>query len=293
MAEKLSSEVGSHGFEYGVKHFKNQAAGYLSDIISDTLEITKQQVLELLRLGAIYVANYRQSEDIKIKENQLFRVHTKPRRHPVAHDWNQLIVYEDSDFLILNKPSGVPSHAAVDNTIDNSLYQVEQARQVKLMITHRLDTLTEGLIVYGKTKRFVNEFNKQISERLIQKKYVALVETTKQLPKRLIHYMESSPRAPKKVTEFNQENSALCELEIIEQKIESDYSWIKINLLTGRTHQIRAQVSATEAPVLGDELYGSRGKWKPHSIALRACEIEFMWNAKAQVFKLPDQFVLE
>ena len=221
----------------------------------------------------------------------MFRVHTKPRRHSTDFDWKQRIIFEDSDFLILNKPSGVPSHAAVDNIKDNSLYQVEQALQVKLMITHRLDTLTEGLIVYGKTKRFVNDFNKQITSRLIQKKYVALVETTKILPEKLIHYMESSPRAPKKVTEFHQENSALCELEILEQKVDTNSSWIKINLLTGRTHQIRAQVSAMGAPILGDTLYGSQIPWKTNAIALRACEIEFMWNSKIQLFKLSENFV--
>ena len=168
MAENISSEVGSHGFEYGVKHFKNTNAGYLSDLVIETLKLTKQQVQDLLQLGAIYVENYRQNEDVKIKENQLFRVHTKPRRHVTDFDWNQRIIFEDSDFLILNKPSGVPSHAAVDNIKDNSLYQVEQARQIKLMITHRLDTLTEGLIVYGKTKRFVNDFNKQIIMKIIE-----------------------------------------------------------------------------------------------------------------------------
>ncbi len=291
MAENISSEVGSHGFEYGVKHFRNVKAGYLSDLISETLQINKEQVSNLLQLGAIYVENYRQSEDLKIKDNQLFRVHTKPRRHVTDFDWKQLTIFEDSDFLILNKPAGVPSHAAVDNIVDNSLYQVEQARQIKLMITHRLDTLTEGLIVYGKTKRFVNEFNKQITARLIQKKYVALIETTQLLPKRLIHYMESSPRAPKKVTEFFQENSALCELEILAQTLDRDHSWIKINLLTGRTHQIRAQVSAMQAPILGDGLYGSKKPWKTNAIALKACEIEFMWNAKAQLFKLTENLV--
>ena len=291
MAENISSEVGSHGFKYGVKHFKNLKSGYLTDLVSETLMLTKQQVLDLLHLGAIYVENYRQNEDLKIKEDQLFRVHTKPRRHLTDFDWKQRILFEDSDFLILNKPSGVPSHAAVDNIKDNSLYQVEQALQVKLMITHRLDTLTEGLIVYGKTKRFVNDFNKQITARLIQKKYVALIETTKSLPTKLIHYMESSPRAPKKVTEFYQENSALCELEILEQKIEQDLSWVKINLLTGRTHQIRAQVSAMNAPILGDTLYGSKKSWKENAIALRACEIEFMWNTKIQLFKLPENLI--
>lgn len=290
MAEIVSAKIGSHGFEYGVKHFVNPQAGYLSDIICEILKLEKQTVLDLLNLGAIYIDNYRQDEDQRIKENKLFRVHTKPRRHFTAHDWSQLIVFEDADFLILNKPSGIPSHAGVDNKIDNSLYQTERARHIKLYITHRLDTLTEGLIVYGKTQRFVNSFNQQIKNRQIKKKYVALVETTETLPKKLVHYMESSLRAPKKVTEYFQEKSALCELEIENQVIQNNLSWIRINLLTGRTHQIRAQTSAMKAPIVGDKLYGSVLERSNNSIALRACEIEFLWNERAYQFQLSEDF---
>lgn len=289
MAQNLGAPINSHGFEYGVKHFNNPKSGSISAIVHEILEIDIETVKSLIALGAIYIDHKRQLEDIIVAENSLFRVHTKPRRHPVDYRWNDLIVYEDSSFLVLNKPSGIPSHAAVDNIVDNSLYQLEIAGNRKLMITHRLDTLTEGLIVYGKTKYFVSAFNNLIQNRLIQKKYVALVETTSVLPKKLIHYMETSLRAPKKVTEYFQEKSALCELDVEQQVIGPDTSWIKINLMTGRTHQIRAQTSAMQAPICGDVLYGSKTIWPKNGIALRACEIGFTWNDKTYEFKLPEQ----
>ncbi len=290
MAEIVGSKIGSHGFEYGVKHFINLKSGFISDIINEILGLENEITAFLLQLGSIYVDNVRQNDNVFVQNNKLFRVHTKPRRHNTDHPWLQRIVYEDSDYLVLNKPAGIPSHASVDNRIDNSLYQLELARNIKLHITHRLDTLTEGLIVYGKTERFVHKFNYQIQNRLVQKKYVALVQTTSSLPQKLIHYMESSPRAPKKLTDFFQEKSALCELEIEKQSIHSDHSWVKINLLTGRTHQIRAQLSAMGAPILGDTLYGSSKAWKNIGIALRACELEFNWNDKACSFNLEYDF---
>jgi len=291
MAENLGAPISSHGFEYGVKHFTNQKSGLISNIISEMLQIDQQTTRDLITLGSIYIDHHRQLTDIVIEPNHLFRVHTKPRRHNTNYAWNDLIVYEDSSFLVLNKPSGVPSHAAVDNIVDNSLYQLEQSGPGrKLMITHRLDTLTEGLIVYGKTKYFVGAFNNLIQHHLIQKKYVALVETTNTLPKKLIHYMETSLRAPKKVTEYFQEKSALCELDIEQQKIFADHSWIKINLMTGRTHQIRAQTSAMQAPIIGDTLYGSKMPYGKNGIALRACELGFTWNDKTYEFKLPEEF---
>lgn len=290
MAENLGAPINSHGFEYGVKHFTNPKSGLISSIVCEVLGLDLSTVQALLQLGAIYIHNQRQLEDIFVNENSLFRVHTKPRRHEVKYNWNDLIVYEDSSFLVLNKPGGIPSHAAVDNIVDNSLYQLEVAGNRKLMITHRLDTLTEGLIVYGKTKYFVSAFNTLIQNRQIQKKYAALVETTSTLPKKLIHYMEPSLRAPKKVTEYFQEKSALCELDIEKQIVLGDQSWIKINLMTGRTHQIRAQTSASSAPIRGDVLYGSKMSWNKKGIALRACEIGFTWNDKTYEFKLPDSF---
>ncbi|MFZ3231617.1 MAG: RNA pseudouridine synthase [Pseudobdellovibrio sp.] len=290
MAQIVGSQISSHGFEYGVKHFLNPKSGFISEIVCNLLAIDLEAALSLIKLGGVYVDNNRQIIDSIIEPNKLFRVHTKPRRHNTNYPWNDLIIYEDSSFLVLNKPGGIPSHAAVDNIIDNSLYQLELSGNRSLMITHRLDTLTEGLIVYGKTKYFVTSFNKLIQTRQIKKKYVALVETTTQLPFKLIHYMETSLRAPKKVTEFYQEKSALCELEIEKQVIGPDSSWVKINLMTGRTHQIRAQTSAMSAPIRGDQLYGSKMPWKENAIALRACEISFTWNDKTYEFVLPDNF---
>jgi 23S rRNA pseudouridine1911/1915/1917 synthase len=291
MAQNVGAQINSHGFEYGVKHFTNPKSGLISEIVADVLSSSPNEIQSLIRLGGVYIDNKRFLEDVFIEENKLFRVHTKPRRHDTNYDWNQRIVYEDSSFLVLNKPSGIPSHASVDNVIDNSLYQLEQAGNRNLMITHRLDTLTEGLIVYGKTKYFVTAFNQLIQNRLIQKKYVAQVETTSVLPKKLIHYMETSLRAPKKVTEYFQEKSALCELDIEKQIIGPETSWIKINLMTGRTHQIRAQTSAVGAPICGDTLYGAKRPWLKTGIALRACQIGFTWNDKAYEFKLPEEFV--
>lgn len=290
MAEIVGAQVGSHGFEYGVKHFINQRSGFISDLVSEILQLQASDVLFLLNLGAIYIGNVRQSEDVIIQSEKLFRVHTKPRRHSTLHNWLERVVYEDSDYLVLNKPAGIPSHASVDNRIDNSLYQLELARKLKLFITHRLDTLTEGLIVYGKTERFVTKFNTLIQNRMVHKKYVALAQTTVQLPKKLIHYMESSPRAPKKVTAYFQEKSALCELEIEKQSVQSNFSWFQINLLTGRTHQIRAQLSAMEAPILGDTLYGATLPWSNAGIALRAFELEFVWNDKTCLHRLSEEF---
>lgn len=287
----MSQIISSQGFEYGVKHFANQTAGHLMDIVANALSISPTEVQGLLVLGAIYLNNQRQTQSSLIEANQILRVHTKPRRFNCAFDWRAKIVYENSDFLVLNKPSGVPSHPSVDNIIDNALTQVGLALQAPLFITHRLDTLTEGLIVYAKNTVFVRAFNQQLQAQLIEKKYCALVETEKEIPESLIHYMEPSPRAPKKVSATAVEDWAFCELEVINQKKQTDHTWVKINLLTGRTHQIRAQFSEIGAPILGDKMYGSQKEWKNSGIALRACELQFTWAGQLLQFNLDESFV--
>ncbi len=299
MSQKTDLLVSAQGFEYGVKHFYNQKSGLISEILFDTLNLNRNETSELLKLGAIYINHQRQTIDTDLDtvatENQLvghlFRVHTKPRRYNCNFDWLSLIIYENQDFIIINKPSGIPSHPSVDNVIENSLAQTSQARQVPLFITHRLDTLTSGLIVYSKTKQFVKSFNKQLQEKTIEKKYVALVEGPSILRTKVIHYMQPSPRAPKTVSEIFVETWAFCELEILQQKkISLDLRWLKINLLTGRTHQIRSQLANLQAPILGDLLYGSKSDYQKNAIALRACELAFNWGAERMQFNLGEEF---
>lgn len=286
MSENTPTKIGAHGFEYGVKHFANSAGGELFEIVLNTLSLTSTEVQVLLKLGAIYVNNQRQTANVLIEAHQLIRVHTKPRRYNCELDWRARIVFENADFVVLNKPSGIPSHPSVDNIIENSLTQTSEAIKAPLLITHRLDTLTEGLIVYAKNTQFVRAFNIQLQDQQIEKKYCALVETEKELPPRLIHYMEPSPRAPKKVSPHMIEGWAFCELEILEQKKRNEIAWVKINLLTGRTHQIRSQFSEIGAPILGDEMYGAKKSWKLEGIALRACELQFNWAGQLMQFNL-------
>lgn len=291
MSQTSSSLVSSQGFEYGVKHFYNQSPGLISKILSDTLNLPPDEISTLLKLGAVYINNERQLSDKNISENSLFRTHTKPRRYNCALSWKSQIVYENEDFIVINKPSGIPSHPSVDNVIENSLTQTGLALGLQLFITHRLDTLTSGLIVYAKNLQFVKSFNTQMQERNIEKKYMALVECTQNLPKNVIHYMEPSPRAPKKVSPNFTEGWAFCELEILNQKkVSPDLSLLKINLLTGRTHQIRSQLSNLEAPILGDVLYGSKLAYQQNAIALKACELEFNWGSQRVIFNLSEEF---
>lgn len=299
----MQTIVSSQGFEYGVKHFYSPEDGFAVDIIKNALNIDEQITLALFNLGSVYINNQRCTDSLKsISVGSILRVHTKPRRYYVKHDWISRIIFESDDFIILNKPAGLPSHPSVDNILENSLTQLELALKIKLHISHRLDTTTEGLIVYGKNIQFVKDFNIQLQKKLTEKKYVSLVQALPHqiLPKKLIHYMEPSVRAPKKVSLIFNESWDECELHIEKQtdyylENYSDLKILKINLLTGRTHQIRAQLSEIGFPLVGDATYGSDQVWLKDSkinlqIALKACEISFNYRSQRHTFNLPENF---
>ncbi|MBC7419866.1 MAG: RluA family pseudouridine synthase [Bdellovibrio sp.] len=280
-------------FDDGVNHFNNKEFNLLSEILYEHLTLNSKNFEDLLKLGAIYVNNERQVKDKFIAENSSFRVHTKPRRYNCAYPWSSLIIFENDFFLVLNKPSGVPSHPSVDNAVEDALTQVSLARKFPLFVTHRLDTLTSGLIVYGKKQSFVKDFNMQMQHRNVRKKYVALIESTQNLPSKLTHYMDPGPGTPKKLSDQVTKDWPLCELEILDQKqVSPKLSWVKLNLLTGRTHQIRSQLSHLHAPVSGDLLYGAKSAFQPNAIALRSCEIEFRHNDKRMKFNISEEFSL-
>ncbi|MES2802647.1 MAG: RluA family pseudouridine synthase [Bdellovibrionota bacterium] len=275
-----------------VRHFDVQQTNLLSEILSDEYSVNSQDFKVLLDLGAIFVNNERQTKDGFVFQNSTVRAHLKPRRYNCNHTWKSLIVFENDFCLVLNKPSGIPSHPTNDNVIENALTQTSLAKKIPLFVTHRLDTLTSGLIVYAKKQSFAKSFNLQLQERTIRKKYVALVESPHPLVTRLTHYMDPAAGTPKKLSDTAIEGWAICELEILEQKeISPNLNWVKINLLTGRTHQIRSQLSQLKAPILGDSLYGAKQPFQKNAIALRSCEIEFNCNDERLKFNTSEEFI--
>lgn len=263
------------GKSYGVEHFLATSDGTLTEVLSESLRLDENRSLFLLTMGAIYCNGSRLNSlygTPDIKKGDYLRVHRNPRRFPVqVLDPNSILIYEDSDVWVVDKPAGLPVHATVDNTQENLLFLLSQHFNKEFLITHRLDVGTQGLLILAKNKLAQKEINQLLMQGQIKKKYRAIVHG-RNIPLGLMtHYMESSPRAPKQVSTEAHPGWAQCQLRVLQQsEIASEskhpdvYSEVLIELITGRTHQIRAQLSAAGFPIKGDIAYGSPLKLSEH-----------------------------
>jgi 23S rRNA-/tRNA-specific pseudouridylate synthase len=166
------------------------------------------------------------------------------------------------------------------------IYQVSQTLNHELLITHRLDSETTGLLLFAKTKQFQNIFNYLISNKMVQKKYKALTEK-KVEERKYIHYIKPDKFVPKLVSEDPIEGWQICELvvekinEITLPNGQPGYQNI-IELITGRTHQIRAQFTGLNNPLFGDTLYGDENSEYP--LGLQSFMLSFKWPNQNKEF---------
>ena len=161
------------------------SAAILSTICEKSTGVSTEK---LIKLGAVYIKAAgdlkpkRILSDVQVSEGDLIRIHPYPRRYRTIHNiqWKQAIVYECDEYVIINKPSGIPSHPTVDNFHENILEGARLAtNSEELFLPHRLDTDTSGLILLGKSRRFSSYFSTLLKSRQnITKRYRAIIGAT-------------------------------------------------------------------------------------------------------------------
>ena len=189
--------------------------------------------------------------EIKILENEELDV--RPQKIDLD------VLFEDDDLLVINKKAGMVTHTAHGHyleTLQNALlYHYTDLRNVpRAGIIHRLDKNTSGLIIIARNLISHNALVSQMREKLITKKYIALVvgEVTKnQIIRKKIRRHRVN-RLKMSVSDFGKE--AISKVKVIEKFKKS--SLLDIELVTGRTHQIRVHLSYIGHPIIGDSLYG-------------------------------------
>ncbi len=171
------------------------------------------------------------------------------------------VVYEDDALLVINKPVGMVVHPAagnLDNTLLNALlhHVPDLLNLPRAGIIHRLDKDTSGLLVIAKTHAALMDLSKQMKARSISRIYQAVVNGTLLSGGTVDEPIGRHPIQRKRMTVIETGKPAVTHYRVVEKY--RDHTRIKVQLETGRTHQIRVHMTHIRHPLLGDQIYGGR-----------------------------------
>lgn len=273
----MTEERGKH---YGVVHLRPQAIAAGAPLSAYLTSSNITDADSLISLGAVYLNDVRASAvDTRIKSGDYVRVHTQPRRYQKPSALSDRILESTPEYIIVDKPAGIPVHAQVDNAKENLISWLEEELNQELFVTHRLDIETSGCLIVARTQAAQREINQLFRDRLIKKYYVAVTDRAVE-PAHYVHFMQPSFKSPRVVSDTEKEDWVRCELKVVACTKLTDEPQplfeLEIELLTGRPQQIRAQLVHLGAPIIGDIRYGSKVESaEPNSIGLRCSELIF------------------
>lgn len=195
------------------------------------------------------------------------------------------VIYEDNHLIAVNKKAGNLVHG--DDTGDDTLeeavklyikFRYQKPGDVWLGVLHRLDRPVSGVTIFARTSKAAERMSKLFQNKQIQKIYYAVCKNRPaELSAKLTHYLSKDETSNKvKVRSNDVAGSKKAELEYEVIGDVDNGVLFKINLLTGRPHQARAQLAKIGCPIVGDLKYGSKVLLDDKSIGLHCGEMSFI-----------------
>lgn len=210
---------------------------------------------------------------------------------------NLKVIFEDNHIIVVEKPVNIPSQADKTGDIDMltiiKAYLKEKYNKpgnVYLGLVHRLDRPVGGVMVFAKTSKSAGRLSNQVREKQFQKTYLVIVNGKMEQQKGTLQdYLLKNEKANmSKVAKEGTKNSklAILDYEVLKYDKELNLSVLRINLHTGRHHQIRVQLSSRNHSIYGDQKYGGRGHGK--QIALWAYELKLFHPITNELMEFKD-----
>lgn len=176
------------------------------------------------------------------------------------------IIFEDNDIIVVNKPAGLlvhPGSGNPDGTLLNGLlaHNGSQSLLPRAGIVHRLDKLTSGLMVVAKTTIAYNSLIEQLKDHTVERQYFAIVKGVLSSDNRIDRPIGRHIKNRTKMAVTINGKRAVTHFSVLENF--KHYTCIKVNLETGRTHQIRVHMHYVGYQLLGDPVYGNHLRVEP------------------------------
>ena len=244
------------------KYFKDATSGF---------------IYKMLRKKNITLNNKKSDGKEKLKENDIVKIFMADEtiekfrglfQIELPEPINLDIVYEDENVIFINKKTGMLSQKSKENDVSLNEYvisylvnegklSIEDLKTFKPSACNRLDRNTSGLIVAGKSLQGLQDMSKMFKERTLHKYYLAVVVGTINEPMKITGYLKKNNKT-NKVTITNKTDGEYIETYYEPVKVLDDVTLLKVQLITGKTHQIRAHLSSINHPIIGDYKYGKK-----------------------------------
>ena len=213
--------------------------------------------------------------------NKEKKIKYKPKKKEL-NKYEDYVIEDNPNFIVINKPSGIavqPGTRSFKNIID-ILKDTKYFENTKPYIVHRIDKDTSGILIIAKNRKCAQLFTSLFRIRKMHKTYLALVygkvnNSIKTMRDELVYYENNNKIIQK----------AISNLKVI--KSNEGYSYVELNPITGRKHQLRKQLLNIGNPIIGDDKYfvNNRKKIKIKNLMLHAYKIKFMINNIQYNFK--------
>ena len=265
---------------------KNDAGQRLDRFVSKSLPLLPPALLQkYIRLKRIKCNGARAQRDQRLQEGDILQLYINDEFFDKPREDNLFltlfkpsldIVYEDENLLLLNKRPGLVVHAdetekvnTLINHIQAYLYQKREwnprwENAFTPALCNRIDRNTGGIVIAAKTAEALRILNQKIRDRELDKRYLAVVEGTPRPETGVLkgYLFKDAVKNRVFVTDTPQKGAKTCETRYRTLTKRGGLSLVECELITGRTHQIRAQFAHAGHPLLGD---GKYGKLDPHA----------------------------
>lgn len=243
--------------------------------------ITKLFDLKIIKRNGIALKPGEKVRPGALIEYDLGPLQEKPEVIPLP------IIYEDSYVVVIDKPTGIISHARGKFWQEASVAsfirdKVKDNNGVRGGIVHRLDRATSGVMICAKDEQTLKFLQKQFHDRQVIKKYVAIVEGVPEHSEATIEApITRNLRDPKRFKVSSSGKIATTDYRVV--NTNDAYSLLELTPRTGRTHQLRLHLKHINKPIVGDDLYGGE---KASRLMLHACQLHIrLPNGEHKEFK--------
>jgi len=244
-------EVGEEGEAQRIDNF----------LLRELKGVPKSHVYRVLRSGEVRVNSGRVKPDYRLQVGDRVRippVRVADRKPPAPQPLDLPVAFEDASILVIDKPSGIAVHggSGVSFGVIESL-RAARPQAKFLELAHRLDRDTSGLLILCKKRSALVELHRMLREGEVRKIYLAVVKgapAKKTLELRESLHKHVTASGERRVSVQAGGMSAFTRAKTI--KTSKDFSLLEVELLTGRTHQIRVHLAHAGHPVVGDDKYG-------------------------------------